>query len=74
MSNITDRQFAEGLRELKKPSKRFCVDDALLWTSPHTGEVSEVSFRGMYAGQAMIWTGRMQFSVPVEQLKKKEGK
>lgn len=69
--NITDKQFAEGLMELKKPLKRFSVDDTLLWTSPHTGEVSEVSYRGMIGGEAMIWTGRMQFSVPVEQLKKK---
>lgn len=52
--------------------KPFNVDDIVLWTSPFTKETQEVSFRGMIGNEAMIWTGRMQFSVPLEQIKAKE--
>lgn len=49
---------------------RFRVDDELTMISPHTGMPCKVNFRGMYNGEAVIWTGRTQMSVPLGWLSK----
>jgi hypothetical protein len=47
---------------------RFDVDEKVIWTSPHTGNQTVVSYRGVYEGEAIIWTGRLQITVPHDQL------
>ena len=47
---------------------RFDVDDILIWTSPHTGDKTEVVYRGEINGWAMIFSGWLQIQVPFDQL------
>ena len=49
---------------------RFKVDDELTMNSPHSGIPCKVNYRGMYNGEAVVWTGRTQMSVPLEWLSK----
>jgi hypothetical protein len=54
--------------------KNFKVDEKVVWTSPYMSKEQEVSYRGEYQGQAIIWTGTLQFAVPLDQIRKKVGK
>lgn len=49
----------------------FEVGDEVTMHSPHTGEDTIVNFRGvMPDGKAVIWTGKTQFPVPMDWLRK----
>ena len=47
---------------------RFDVDEKVIWTSPHTGNKTEVVYRGEINGKAMIFSGWLQIQVPFDQL------
>lgn len=54
--------------------KAFEVDEELVMRSPHTGEDTQVSYRGPLSGtenKAVVWTGKLQYPVPVEWLRRK---
>jgi hypothetical protein len=44
-------------------------NDKVVWTSPHTGNQTVVSYRGEHSGKAIIWTGTMHIAVPFDELK-----
>ncbi len=52
-------------------AKPFEVDDQLVMRSPHTGDDTIVSYRGKpKEGHAVIWTGKTQFQVPENWLRR----
>lgn len=54
------------------PDKKrsFEVDEELVMRSPHTGEDTNVSFRGAVDNNAVVWTGKTQMSVPLDWLRR----
>jgi hypothetical protein len=58
----------------------FNADDKLMWESPFRPFPMEVSYRGRARRDihgrecAVVWTGMLQLTVPLNQLKHKEAK